>query len=100
MNPSVKITVAVSVSIGTSLGPPLLNEARTAANEAIAATDPNTELQRCLVAILCGHAAVAAQINEVGDAIDPVLAAPREEEDPGQVVDSRGEAHQSEAATQ
>src|SRR5262245_49831994 len=70
---SVRLTGALSASIGTSLGPLLLDEAKDAANESSAAStagDANVELRRCLVAILCAHAAVEAQMNEVGEAVD------------------------------
>jgi hypothetical protein len=51
-------------------------ESQDAANRAD--PDPNAELQQCLVAILCAHAAVEAQMNDVGDAMDPVWWATRE----------------------
>jgi hypothetical protein len=66
----VRLTDYAEASIGTSLGPRLLEEA--------AVSDPNVELQRCLVAILCAHAAVEAQMNEVGDALDPAWWATQE----------------------
>lgn len=73
---TVEITDYAEARIGTSLGPRLLAEAVKAAAESqdaaeTAESDPNTELQRCLVAILCAHAAVEAHMNEVGDALDP-----------------------------
>jgi hypothetical protein len=73
---TVRLTGYLSASIGTSLGPRLFQEAVEAAAESQDAAerpdpDPNTQLQRCLVAILCAHAAVEAQMNEVGDALDP-----------------------------
>jgi len=78
----VNITDYVDAKTGTSLGPRLLAEAHRAAAESAAATGweartddpgetPNDELQKCLVAILCAHAALEAQMNDVGDAIDP-----------------------------
>ena len=78
-----KITDYAEASIGTSLGPRLLAEAVKAAAESqdaaeTAESDPNTELQRCLVAILCAHAAVEAHMNEVGNALDPTWWAPLE----------------------
>jgi hypothetical protein len=80
---TVRITDYAEASIGTSLGPRLLEEAVEAAAESqdaaeTADPDPNTELQRCLVAILCAHAAVEAQMNEVGDAVDPAWWATHE----------------------
>ena len=72
---TVKLADYASASIGTDLGPRLLAEARRAAAESQAATenpggDGNDELQKCLVAILCAQAAVEAQMNAVGDALD------------------------------
>jgi hypothetical protein len=80
---TVRITDYAEATIGTSLGPRLLNEAIEAAAQSkdsadTANPDPNTELQRCLVAILCSHAAVEAQMNEVGDAVDPAWWATHE----------------------
>ncbi len=79
---TVRITDYAEARIGTSLGPRLFEEAVEAAAESRDAAetviDPNTELQRCLVAILCAHAAVEAQMNEVGDALDSAWWATQE----------------------
>jgi hypothetical protein len=81
---TVRITDYASASIGTSLGPRLLEEAANAASLSAAAAasgDPeqrNAELQSCLVAILCAHAAVEAQMNEVGEVTDRIWWATKE----------------------
>ena len=80
---TVNMTGYLEAKIGTSLGPRLLEEAVEAAAESKDAAewpeaDPNTQLQRCLVAILCAHAAVEAQMNEVGDALDAAWWATQE----------------------
>lgn len=80
---TVRITDYVEASIGTSLGPRLLEEAERAAAASRAAAaaaeaDPNIELQSCLVAILCAQAAVEAQMNEVGEALDSAWWATQE----------------------
>lgn len=73
---SVSFTGALSMRVGTSLGPRLLVVATEAAHRSIAARDSghpdrrNEELEQCLVAILCAQAAVEAQMNQVADAID------------------------------
>ena len=60
------------VHTGTPLAPRLLDIARDAAGRAASATaGSNDELDGCLVAILCGHAAVEARLNETVEYSSP-----------------------------
>jgi hypothetical protein len=74
-DPTICISDYASATIGTDLAPRLLAEANRAAAESRAAVndpdaDPDDQLQKCLVAILCAAAAVEGQMNSVGDALD------------------------------
>src|SRR3990172_8013091 len=76
---TVRISDYAEASIGTSLAPRLMAvamEAAVAAGDLRA--DPNARLERCLVAILCAHAALEADMNEVGDELDREWWAARE----------------------
>jgi hypothetical protein len=81
---TVKLSGNVAASIGTSLGPRLFAAATGAAEKcesAAGSDDPdrsNEQLEQCLVAILCAHAAVEAQMNEVGNVVDAAWWATQE----------------------
>jgi hypothetical protein len=76
---TVRMTDYAEASIGTSLSPRLMAVAGASASAAAQpGADGNAQLEQCLVAILCAHAAIEAEMNEVGDGLDPVWWAPRE----------------------